>query len=748
MRTNIKVLCLLAALTLLLVSCSPAANSGFKIVAEIIGTDPDAMTTAHLLEAMSGLPIEHYSQAAESESVRLYVNPDTLAVILEDKASGQRLESSRDDPEGRANKSWKGFMSSGFAVEFFNDRSPMPERLDAVNGNPTIEYKPVKGGFDAQVSYEKQGITFTLHVRLTDDGISVIVPAQSITESETVRICAFYLYPFMGSAKLGDRDGYMLIPEGAGALIALQNNDEKFKSPYVKRVYGNNLGTRREYGEIGGHWQLKEDIDIIAPYFGMAHTDTETAFFATITKGGFNAEILAYPNGVVTDYDWIAARFITREQYTMQTTRSRGILTSEKTPYFRDIQLDFHMLTGENANYMGMAALYRDKLTNMGFYGDKNTEYKTRLDFFGADAEAWMLSYSSSATTTTKQMEAILENLHGEGLTQLLAIYKGWQTGGITRNYGSGNVSIESKLGNKRDLLEVAKLVTNNGGDFLLHQDLLLASPGRTYNTSRDIAKGINQIVMTNPTNENPFELLYYLTPIRSFEIASALCKSFDGNDNIGFAIGSVTNTLFSYYSQGNVHSRGETAMTHASMFEELDLGVIAMESPFDYYWPSMDVFLDMPLYGSNYSFISSEIPFLPIVLKGTVPYYAEYVNFEPNEQEFILKMIEYGAYPSFLLTHKSPKVLRNTNSSSIYCSEYETFKERILSYSQELSRLYELSDDTVITNHESIYPDTICVTYGNGLKIYINYSKNPYASGEVFVPAMSYQTVLPGSEK
>jgi homoserine trans-succinylase len=55
-------------------------------------------------------------------------------------------------------------------------------------------------------------------------------------------------------------------------------------------------------------------------------------------------------------------------------------------------------------------------------------------------------------------------------------------------------------------------------------------------------------------------------------------------------------------------------------------------------------------------------IPFLSMVLKGVMPVYSEYVNFEANKQEFFLKMVETGTYPSFYITKESSANLIYTN--------------------------------------------------------------------------------------
>ena len=60
------------------------------------------------------------------------------------------------------------------------------------------------------------------------------------------------------------------------------------------------------------------------------------------------------------------------------------------------------------------------------------------------------------------------------------------------------------------------------------------------------------------------------------------------------------------------------------------------------------------------------------IVLKGVMPMYSEYVNFEANKKEFFLKMVETGTFPSFYITKESSSDLVNTNSSDIYSSSAE----------------------------------------------------------------------------
>jgi hypothetical protein len=101
--------------------------------------------------------------------------------------------------------------------------------------------------------------------------------------------------------------------------------------------------------------------------------------------------------------------------------------------------------------------------------------------------------------------------------------------------------------------------------------------------------------------------------------------------------------------------------------------------------------------------------------------------------------MIEYGAYPSFLLTAESPNQLRNTNSSYIYTSEYEVLKPMIESYYEEIGEVLRLVEGVEIASHNYIENNVVSVVYENGVRFLINYSNQVYSNGSVTVPAMSF---------
>ena len=168
----------------------------------------------------------------------------------------------------------------------------------------------------------------------------------------------------------------------------------------------------------------------------------------------------------------------------------------------------------------------------------------------------------------------------------------------------------------------------------------------------------------------------------------------------------------------------------------------LVLEQPFAYLWNHTESFLDMPLYTSNYIFEDESVPFLSIVLKGIMPVYSEYVNFEANKQEFFLKLVETGTRPSFYITKENSSRLIYTNSSDIYSSEYSVYRDTILSYTKELAAVYEKTEGACIVGHEILGNGITVVTYDNGVKIYLNYSAEAQNADGHTLEGMTYEVV------
>ena len=66
---------------------------------------------------------------------------------------------------------------------------------------------------------------------------------------------------------------------------------------------------------------------ILAPVYGMVHTDDGMGYLAIIESGDEEASIYATPNGAYSDYNWITAAFRKCTTYIQPTSNSGGSVT-------------------------------------------------------------------------------------------------------------------------------------------------------------------------------------------------------------------------------------------------------------------------------------------------------------------------------------------------------------------------------------------------------------------------------------
>lgn len=748
--STVLAVCLLC-FVLLVVSLK---NLGLEVVAE--ADIPPQVKQASSENSFSSLSttvstdttqvINDHKLVAENETYQLYLYEPTLSILIRDKKSDSIMESTVHNEDGLAgtNATWSGFLQSGVVVELQEDTIKLQKKLDLVSSGAKIDVTLVDGGFKAKIDYDKYQFGFELEVLLYDDGsITAYIPESSIYEnSERQKIGNIYVFPLLGNTYLGEREGYMLIPDGNGALIYLDDKEGRFSAGYSQRVYGSDIGIGESY-VLSLFWDKYETHNeaeaVMAPVFGMVHTDSKLGYLAVIESGEEEATILATPNGAYTNYNWITASFRKSTTYVQPTSNSGGSVTkvTDRIPY--DIKIRYFFVNEEDADYAGLANRYRDYLIQQGDLLEKNDEFNIRLDFLGNDVESWLLFKKDVAMTTTDQIRKIYEQLQKEGVSNILSLYKGWQDGGIY-DLPVTKFDADGSIGGNKDLKKLMNEAKESGIDFYLYQDVLRANPD-TSNTTFNTVKKIDKRLYTETTHKDVFDEFVYWTPSKTTSNVNKLMKSFLKNDVKNIAISGITNVLYTYTVSDTMRTRAETKAAYEALISSMNSQAnLLLEEPLSCYWKYTGAIVDMPVDDSDYIFTDQSVPFLSMVLKGMIPMYGNYVNFEANKQEYFLKLIETGIYPSFYLTYEDPSKLIYTNSNDVYTSEYRIYHDMIVEYYNELKAVSELTADAYMIDHKILDNGLTVVTYDNGVKLFINYSKTDVTVDNITVSAMSYK--------
>ena len=491
---------------------------------------------------------------AENEAFELYLDGPTLSITLKDKKTGQLLKSSVDTDGEKINKQWQGVMKSGIVLDVIDDKNNQKNDLkqaDFINDESSISIEKLDNGFHAYVSFPKYEFYFQMYVTLEGNSLNAWIPDSSIIENCTeyssddpsakYYIGAINVFPFFGSTHLGETPGYMLLPDGNGSLIYLNDKEGKVTGGFSRMIFGEDIGFRdsKVMSLLWGRFDtVNDEENVMAPIFGMVHTENKLGFLGIIEIGAERVSLEAYPNGVKVDYNRIYPKFILRKVYVQPTSQSDSgtIKEVEENRTHSGIKVKYCLVNGDSANYSGLANRYREYLLQEYGLSVKDNSYKTRVDFLGTERENGLLTKKTVTMTTTDDIRDIYKDLETAGVTNLLSLYKGWQAGGMYK-VPVKSYKADSAIGGTKKLTKLMKEVNESSKQLYLYQDALRINPDE-YNATFHVVKRVNKRLYEDWDYQQVYERFLYLTPGRSDYFIDRLKRDYlkRGIENIALA--------------------------------------------------------------------------------------------------------------------------------------------------------------------------------------------------------------------
>ncbi|ANC78674.1 hypothetical protein ABE65_018475 [Fictibacillus phosphorivorans] len=669
-----------------------------------------------------------FEKAAENDNLALYVNEETLAIKIENKKTKYVWNSGLDNPDQyRLNKTWEQMAQSAITVDYMDRRGKVKtESITTNDSRPRVKMNDK--GFTASLYMNQSKLEFELNVELQENDLVVSIPENEIKENKYTKLISMRVYPFLGAVNKSDINGYMFIPDGSGALIRYEKNGTKADAPFTGSIYGDDEAFLKTKVKKEEDEKVTPVEEIKMPVFGTVHGVKQNAFLAVIEEGYTHGDILAYPSGVSTDFNWVSSEFHFRKEYYQPTSKNmKGLNVYQKTKNPFGVKLRYMFLQEDDADYVGMAKAYQNHLSETKQLEKKDDQTGVRLEFLGGEVKEGLLWDSVLPMTKVTDIPNMTSELKKD-IDDLFVVYKGWSEGGLTGTLPQ-KFPFESELGSSDDVKNTIDSLKKDNIPLYFYSDYTKAYDGASgYSGSKDIAKKISAETISHSEDK---KTLYYLSPEKSLAIAKEDAKEFKEQGISNVAIDTSGYTLFSDFSGKKSSERNQTIKTYQKLFGTLnkEVGNVALYEPNTYLWKQTDRYLDIPMNASNYVFETDTVPFLQIVLKGYMPYYAPFSNFQSDSEDQMLRMIEYGAYPSYLLTKEASHLLAKTASSDVYTSEYSIWKDKILyQYENIKNSLGEVEGEEIVSR---TVPQTgiVEVEYSNGKVIVVNYTNATYKS-------------------
>jgi len=225
-----------------------------------------------------------------------------------------------------------------------------------------------------------------------------------------------------------------------------------------------------------------------------------------------------------------------------------------------------------------------------------------------------------------------------------------------------------------------------------------------------------------------------YAIPQRAAEWLQEQTERYDGLTQ-SMTIEGISHVLTSHWDdREGVSVTDAIALYQQAVEEASEKGKINMDAPNQYLWQYVDRYLDTPVGHSQYVYETDSVPFLEMVLHGTMETYAPYANFSFYTQADILKMIDYNLSPSFILSEAPSYELAATSSSYLYSTEYDLYQDVIPEIYGQINEVLSQVQGYRWTGRQVLQEGVILNVYEKDQdvrKVLINYTEEVYSGTE-----------------
>ncbi|QNK56276.1 DUF5696 domain-containing protein [Paenibacillus sp. PAMC21692] len=738
---GVAIILLLGAMFWLIQRDGTAGEQGNATTAAGEAVQDEASASTNLSSPIEPrLPNEgSFARVAESDSLILWADAETGHFKAESKDSGNFWRSYPEPAywEDEATSGvWRSNLLSPVMLEYIDASSSKSQTklTNWMEERGVLAFEEMEDGFRATYHFNSTGFKIPVEVTLREDYVEVRIIDGGITEG-ALSLLNLKAYPMFGSQPSIDKEGYLLLPDGSGALARFEENRSNDKSVYREPVYGSDLAF---YNEVTNRSEVK------MPVFGLK--SGKQSFLGVLTEGEEYAKLFAAPAGSLGNGNWITAEWQYRIKFFQSTDRRgvEGFYTFSKERFeAAERSVRYYLLEGEDVGYPAMAAKFRDYLIQeRGLQrlpsGDGDIPFFA--DIVAADLKQGPLWDDYIVGTTTGEAERMLRELTDAGIGSITAIYHGWQRYGYSSH--GGVLPADRRIGGNKGLESLANTAGELGGKLLLAANYSLNNSGRGgFWSLNDGLRNLAGTLLYQPLPAKE-EDVPIVSPLYSFRKALGDLPEYEklGVDGILFTggIGSSLNTDFNSRNQATRSEvlDGQQAVLAATAET---IGYAAAENASFYSLPGIS---HIHRIADDYSydiFVDEAVPFAQIALHGLVTYTSEWGNLRDEYKSDYLKSVEYGAYPAYVFTAAASGAFKKAYSVWYYSMNYKDWIDVAAEQYERLNEALRDVQDAFIVDHATLAPGVKETVYENGHAVIVNYNAEPYQGDGYVVGASDF---------
>lgn len=763
MKTIKKIFCLLLS-GVLLTTAGCGRQKGAKTQTPSLQRDAIDYAQGFLPAAAS----EELTKIDENGRFILYADLSSGEMALKDKEEGRTWYSNPVDKreDGLASGFNKNTLLSVVTVKY-NTEDSVPLLCGGYMSSVAKEGLTYRIEEDGSIiflfDFPKEEFRVPVQYALSEEGFRARILVDGILEYGTNKIESIDLLPFFGAGGR-EAEGYMLVPDGSGALI-YYNNGKTAASTYQKTLYGFDNGTSDNLYVEGENIKalIGHPQNAYLPVFGV-HQDNG-GFLAVITGGDGRAAVNADVAGKYTLYNTVWSTYSYRLSGAMIWMEKDGtpkqVKFGEKSPEtWQDFEVSYLFLEDGRAEYADMAACYREYLIaegglvrrveeqeNIPLYLELYGYIEKTKPFLGIPME------TKIAMTTVADAGEILDAAEKEGIESIILKYNYWMADSY---YGKipTHAKAERKVGSKKAFLELQDRLTQNGGGLYLSADVInIYELGRGVSKYHDVVRSVANTAQKQylfkldaPEIDNRYDPWYLLKPAALPEFCGRLTANMEkqGYGNLALdSVGEICSSELGSGGMGRIQAVQVIADTVREAGESMDNLLLTGANAYAAVYAGH--ILQTPAKSSGYDIEDVSVPFYQMVFHGYISYSLAATNLMSNPTNMTLVCMEYGAYPLYAFVGENADELIGSRTAGLYSADYRDWISYMGMQYGQLNEVLGCVQTSVVTGHAVLSQEVRRVSYENGSIIYINYGKTDADADNIRIPARGYCLVQEG---
>ena len=737
-------------------------NTGLRIFAMRLGAAVLCLCLLAVglpLAAETATPLPGYVRMAHKDGLSLWADRETGWFAVENTDTGKLWHSvpQNSEADDRTAGSMRTDLQSQLVIQYIYKEDELSaftaksanSQTDCVAAQ-TVRTEEISDGLRVVYDFADLGVTVPVDYALKNGGLEASVVWDRLDVSDDVVLLSLSLLPAFG-ANDGGESGYLFIPDGCGALVEF--NNEIPSAAYESLIYG-----------IDRSEQLKmektQTETVRLPVFGIR--SGADALCGILTEGDASASIVAYNRNASCGYDAVGTRRILRTLakkaiYEKDPANRKDIGRVAVADVSDGYTVRYYFLSGGQADYTGMAAVYREYLLTEGGVRQQRIQPSLQLDLYGAtDKQASFLGIPYTKTqklTTFGQAQEILAALEQAGVSQVAVRYKGWSGTGLTNRRRMTKATPLRLLGGKKGLTQLEAYMQEQALSLCLDMDFLPYQKGAdrlaVVTPFGIITKQYTWLrsVYSADSRMNSYRLL---SLSHAGDTVAGLLKTCPDTVWQQVSFGSLGDWLYTNHAaQDTVERQQAAAAVSTALKQATDAGYsLTVQGGNAFALSGASRLTDVPISSGNADMFTQDVPFFQIALHGVLPMAGESLTLAAEPTDSFLRTVETGIELHYGGMYVPAETLSGTEQQSLYRACYtQWLPEAAQQYQRYMPLLQRIADQTII-RHETVQTGVVLTEYENGVRVLVNYTDAAVSYGGESIPAKDFAVLERGEGK